>query len=140
MDEKKRAKAQEIEWIQQLDPEATFKPKTNNYVSSSQQLTHGDKCIDLYSRVKAGSYARKNNQEVDVEFESNKEECFFTPQINEFGSHMRRPDQNLEEIKGVKEKCQQLKKGREQQLARQATMNRNPGIALNQGKKKKKGK
>ena len=36
MDDKKREKAQEIEWIQQLDPEATFKPKTINYVTTSQ--------------------------------------------------------------------------------------------------------
>ena len=37
--------------------EVTFKPKTLNYPMAPTAST-GDKCIDLYKRVKEGQYAR----------------------------------------------------------------------------------
>ena len=36
------------------EEECTFKPKTLTYHSGAQQTTHGDKCLDLYSRTQKG--------------------------------------------------------------------------------------
>lgn len=117
MQEKKMEKAAKLQQDREQDPEATFAPKVLDY-PMVQQFTHGDKCLDLYARVKHGSYARRNNPQPDTEFESNKTECNFTPQINQFGSHLAKPDQSLDEIKGVKEKVALMEKGREQQIVR----------------------
>ena len=93
MDERKKARAQET-WNARSENEveqATFSPITLNY-AGRPQLTHGDKCLDLYSRVQTGSYARKNIEERDAEFENAKEECNFMPQINPDGSYLAKPD------------------------------------------------
>ena len=74
---------------------------------------NGDKCLDLYAKVKPGQYAKRNIQEPDIEYEQGANECKFRPDINKFGSHLSKPDQTLEEIKGVKEKLGQLAKGRQ---------------------------
>jgi len=60
--------------------------------------------LDLYSRVRPGQYAKQNIQEPDQDFEAHKEECAFSPVINEKGCHLAAPEQTLEQIKGVKEK------------------------------------
>ena len=78
MDEKKKERAAERQASQQVDEELTFKPVTLEY-AGRPQLTHGDKCLDLYSRVKPGQYARRNIEERDAEFEDNKLECNFMP-------------------------------------------------------------
>jgi len=44
--------------------------------------------------------------------EAQREECNFSPAINQYGAHLAKPDQTLDQIKGVKEKLQQLEKGR----------------------------
>ena len=92
--------------------------------------------MDLYSRVKQGQYAKRNIEERDAEFENARDECNFMPQINPDGSYLAKPDQTLDQIKGVKEKIDMLAKGREHQEKIRATQARNPGDALS----KKKGK
>jgi hypothetical protein len=41
--------------------DATFKPQTNKNKKAKAQPTHGDRCLDLYSRVPNGKYAQKTN-------------------------------------------------------------------------------
>ena len=53
MEDKKKNRAQELKAKEEDDPEATFKPVTLDYARPSG-VTHGDKCLDLYSRVKLG--------------------------------------------------------------------------------------
>jgi len=65
--------------------DCTFKPVTLDYVGVGvkEAPTHGDKCLDLYSRVKKDQYKEKQNKShVDYEFERMQEECLFTPKIN----------------------------------------------------------
>lgn len=139
MDEKKKARAHEAQAAKEIDEEATFKPVTIDY-AGRQMLTSGDKCLDLYSRVNRGQYAKKNIEERDAEFDNAKEDCRFMPQINPNGSYLAKPDQTLDQIKGVKEKIDMLAKGREQQEKVRATQARNPGDGLKnkKGKKAKK--
>ena len=117
MESKKQEKAKKFKEDRENDKEATFKPVTLDYSAEINrplhQLTHGDRCLDLYSRVKPGQYARKNIQEPDPDFEANKHELIFAPTINQFGCHLAKPDQSLDEIKGVKEKLTLMYKGRE---------------------------
>ena len=53
-------KAQEIAKKKEEDIEVTFKPKTNKYPLSRE--TSGDKCLDLYARVKPGTLAEKKGR------------------------------------------------------------------------------
>ncbi len=68
---------------------------------TTQGLTHGDRCIDLYARVNRGAYKRANNAEKDSKQERDLKECTGIPAINGFEALNARPDQTLEEIKGV---------------------------------------
>ena len=54
MEEKKKDKAQKIIEAREYDEAATFKPVTLNYENRGVQPTHGDRCLDLYSRVRPG--------------------------------------------------------------------------------------
>ena len=49
------------------EADATFKPKTLSYPRAAT-TTSGDKCIDLYKRVKEGQYARNRGPE-DPDYE-----------------------------------------------------------------------
>ena len=60
------------------------------------EVSHGDKCLDLYLRTKQGAYINKNIEEPDVEFEMAKEECTFRPNISPYGSHLSKPHQTLD--------------------------------------------
>ena len=52
--EKKLEKAEKVRQAQ-IDLETTFKPRTLDYpMMSSKTVTSGDKCLDLYSRVRPG--------------------------------------------------------------------------------------
>ena len=137
MDKRNKERADAQKAAAEIDVEATFAPVTINYTGSRPQLTHGDKCLDLYSRVRPGQYAKKNIEERDAEFENARVECNFMPQINPDGSYLAKPDQTLDQIKGVKEKLDQQAKGRENAAKIKATQARNPGDGLN---KKGKGK
>ena len=90
----------------------TFKPATK-YYEMEMGVSNGDKCLDLYLRTKQGQYIKNNIKEPDVEFEMAREECNFRPQINPYGSHLSKPHQTLDQIKGVKEKVNMLAKGRD---------------------------
>ena len=55
MDERKKARAETLNAKKEIEAEeATFKPVTLEYPGRNQQITSGDKCLDLYSRVKSG--------------------------------------------------------------------------------------
>ena len=55
MDERKKARAETLNAKKEIEAEeATFKPVTLEYPGRNQQITSGDKCLDLYSRVKLG--------------------------------------------------------------------------------------
>ena len=74
-----------------------------------------------------------------MEFELAREECTFRPNIGEYGRHLSKPHQTLDQIKGVKEKVNMLAKGREIHEKKKATQCRSPVNANNKkGKKKKK--
>ena len=49
--EQKQKKAEAIQKEREDEQEYTFKPKTNKYMNN-KGATSGDKCLDLYSRVK----------------------------------------------------------------------------------------
>ena len=100
----KLEKAKEIKEKQDYeDGEATFKPKINKYSVGTRE-TSGDKCLDLYSRVKLGQNKNaKGRSKFDAEYEKEKDECSHTPKINNPGSHLRRSAQNVGAIKGVEE-------------------------------------
>ena len=51
--EQKQKKAEAIQKEKEDEQEFTFKPKTNKYPGKGG-ATSGDKCLDLYSRVKRG--------------------------------------------------------------------------------------
>lgn len=120
MQEKKKMRANDIKQAEEIDEEATFRPKTLNYEGQAQP-THGDKCLDLYSKVKPGQYAKRNIQEPDAEFEKQKNDCSFKPIINDLGCHLAKPDQTLDEIKGAKEKIKLIAQGRMNQKQISAT-------------------
>jgi hypothetical protein len=66
----------------------TFKPQTLDYqpMGGVKEPTHGDKCLDLYSRVKRSQYKEKQNKtKNDYEFGVQEQECTFAPKINEEG-------------------------------------------------------
>ena len=79
---KRKEKEDKFKESRDFDKEATFKPVTNIYESKKYHATQGDKCLDLYSRVKPGQYIKANIDEPDATFEATKNECNFTPQIN----------------------------------------------------------
>ena len=99
-------------------------------------MTHGDKCLDLYAKVKNGQYAKRNIAEPDAEYEKQKDDCKFRPEINQMGCHLSKPHQTLDQIKGVKEKITLLEKGRAIQDQISATQARNPGKGLSKKKKR----
>lgn len=49
--QQKQLLAQEIAQRSLENDQSTFKPQTNHYSSGKQVVTHGDRCLDLYSRV-----------------------------------------------------------------------------------------
>lgn len=68
---------------QKVNEECTFKPKTLTYHSGAQ-ATHGDKCLDLYSRTQKGQYKEKiGKSQTDYEYEKAQQECTFVPKINQ---------------------------------------------------------
>ena len=51
--------------------------------------TSGDKCFDLYSRVKKGQLAAQvGKTKEEIEFEASKEEMTLKPKINEPGTYV----------------------------------------------------
>jgi len=60
--------------------QSTFKPQTLNYKSNKKNVSHGDRCLDLYARAKFGCYAAKQNIPTDqIEFQKQKSECSHQP-------------------------------------------------------------
>ena len=111
------------------DTEANFKPKTNNYPLAGRE-TSGDKCLDLYARVKPGQNKdNKGRSQVDAAFENEKEECSFKPQINKPGSHLKGASKSALEIKGFDEQRRRLDKGREKEKIKELVHERNPTSA-----------
>lgn len=98
------------------DPEATFHPQTLQY-ERQPGATHGDKCLDLYSRWQTNTKISRLQGEPEALNAKEREECTHRPAINEYGTHLARPQQSLSEIKGFKEKMAQMKKGRRQHEA-----------------------
>ena len=67
--EQKQKKAEAIQKEKEDEQEFTFKPKTNKYMNN-KGATSGDKCLDLYSRVKPKQYMEKNGRSsIDIEYE-----------------------------------------------------------------------
>ena len=79
-----------------LEQEMTFKPKTNNY--ESHQPTSGDKCLDLFARVKVGQYANKRDNEENMQ--RNDQQEFEQHKALELNTSIFRQGQ-LEQIKGL---------------------------------------
>lgn len=56
-----------------------------NYKGSKKQTTHGDRCLDLYARIKHGSYAAKTNVPTEqVEFKKAEKECTHKPELTSY--------------------------------------------------------
>jgi len=81
------------------EEEFTFSPKISQYNLPGGHQS-GDKCFELYSRVKEGQYLKKKDVE-DYDYERGKDECTGKPTINHPISHLIRPDRELNEIYGV---------------------------------------
>ena len=80
-------KAAELAKLKEDDAEITFKPKTNKYPLARE--TSGDKCLDLYARVKPGHIKEKTGRTtIEAEYEKEKEELSFAPKINQPGAHL----------------------------------------------------
>lgn len=66
--------------------DCTFSPQTLNYNSLAQksQLTHGDKCKDLYAKKIKGWFVEKIERTTEqYEYDRNKDDLTFTPEIND---------------------------------------------------------
>lgn len=110
--------------------ECTFKPKTLHY-NSGAQPSHGDKCLDLYSRVPKGVYKDKRMlTKEEYEFERAKEELTFVPKINE--GVPQEEGVPTHQIRGVDKQMERLQKAREQQFQKKMMTERGMPTQLSQ--------
>jgi hypothetical protein len=88
--EQKQKKAELLQKAKEEEEDFTFRPKTNTY-QNGKGATSGDKCLDLYARVKRGQQASKvGRSAIDIEYERDQEECTHQPKINRAGSHYKK--------------------------------------------------
>jgi hypothetical protein len=74
--------AQEIAQQSIEKEQSTFRPQTNHKYTGKQRPTHGDRCLDLFARVKLGGYAAKNPVPKDeIEFKKQEKECTHVPTL-----------------------------------------------------------
>ena len=94
----------------------TFKPQTLDYQTSAQKQTSGDKCLDLNSLKPSGWIKDKvYKTSVDYEFERNKEDCTFKPQINDAQTVQEAlHNENVQQIRGVDKVVDRMQKARQQ--------------------------
>lgn len=104
--QQKQLLAQEIAQRSLENDQSTFKPQTNHYSSGKQVVTHGDRCLDLYSRVKPGVYAAKNNVATDeAEFKKQEKECTHTPRLTTYNPTAA----DLSQIPGIELRLSRMK-------------------------------
>jgi hypothetical protein len=81
-------------------------------VGIKEPPTYGDKCIDLYSRIKKDQYKDKQNKShADYEFERMKDECLFTPKIND-GTEIQ-SEIEVHQVKGMDKIMERMTKARQ---------------------------
>ena len=126
--EQKQKKAEAIIKEKEDEQEFTFKPKTNKYPGKGG-ATSGDKCLDLYSRVKRGQISSKvGKTSLEVEYEREQEECTHQPKINKPGSHMKKASKSTSEIRGFDEQKNRMAQGRVQKEVKEQAVDRNPTV------------
>lgn len=94
--QQKEAKAKKLKEELDAKEQSTFKPFTLNY--NSHQVRKGDRCLELYSRVKPGLYAKKKDVSTDErEWQKQEKECTHAPKIINYHPNVVQ----LSEIKGI---------------------------------------
>jgi len=112
------AKKKELEDREVKD--CTFAPVTNNYKNNAAKVTHGDRCIDLYSTKQKGWFAGRTEKTMeDYEFERSKEDLKFKPEINNPEQVQRLVTKNFEAkkvdgIRGMDKVRDRMEKARQQ--------------------------
>ncbi|TNV85929.1 hypothetical protein FGO68_gene4527 [Halteria grandinella] len=102
--------------------DCTFNPVTNNYKNNASKVTHGDRCIDLYSTKQKGWFAGRTEKTMeDYEFERSKEDLKFKPEINNPEQVQRLVTKNFDAkkvdgIRGMDKVRDRMEKARQQQL------------------------
>ena len=117
------------------EQENTYKPVTNEYNSIMVQPTSGDKCLDLYARVRKGQYAEIKDRDVNGEVQI--EERKFKPL--EIDPKIYRKD-IMGQIKGMDQFMSKSKKAHEKQALEKLAQERNPDVILVAGAATKKNK
>ena len=92
-------------------------------------VTHGDKCIDLYSMKPKGWFVEKSQKtQEDYEFERSLQDLTFYPQINN-PEHVEKLKQNLntpkvDTIRGMDKVRDRMEKARQQQVEKKLMLER----------------
>jgi hypothetical protein len=102
---------QELDKLSQKEVEGcSFRPQTLNYQSNNVQETHGDKCIDLFSKKPIGWFKDQNvKTSDDMEFEKVEKELKFKPQVN---AGVLQSETNVQAIKGMDKVMERMNKAR----------------------------
>ena len=107
----------------------TFTPTTLNYRTSKTQVTHGDRCMDLYSRKQKGWFKERGHKtQEDYEFERSKGDLTFSPQINDPEQVQRlaknRESRKVDTIRGMDKVRDRMERARQQQLEKKLATDR----------------
>lgn len=109
--------------------ECTFAPVTLESKTNQSKVTHGDRCIDLYSTKTKGWFAeRKERTMEDFEFEKSQQELKFKPEINN-PEQVQKLARNFEAkkvdgIRGMDKVKDRMEKARQQQLEKKLMLER----------------
>lgn len=107
--------------------DCTFAPQTLDYKGTAQRpiinnVTHGDRCKDLYSTKHKGWFKEKSEKTMeDYEVERSKDEMNFKPLINDPEVVKQKFEKNFEKrkvdsIKGIDKVRDRMERARQQQL------------------------
>jgi hypothetical protein len=116
--------------------ECTFLPETlnskkwNKKHPDEPQVTHGDRCIDLYSKKPKGWFAERGHKTAeDYEFERSKEELTFSPSLNDHEKVQNRLEKNfaspkVDQIRGMDKVRDRMERARQQNLEKKLATER----------------
>jgi hypothetical protein len=83
-------------------------------------VTHGDRCIDLYSTKSKGWFRKRNEKtQEDYEYERSREDLTFKPVINnpeQVQQKLARDFKKVDTIRGMDKVRDRMEKARQQQL------------------------
>ena len=116
--------AKKLELKEKEVSECTFAPKTLDYkgLSKKQQITAGDRNIDLYSLKKKGWFKdRGQKTSEDYELERGKQDMTFNPITNQYENVIKKIEKDktqpkIDYIPGVDKVRDRMERARQQQL------------------------